>query len=165
MDVKTNSTLNATQKAGITETLFALSCLLGSSGNLSLATPFVDDEGVDIIVYRRKVGGPPLYIQVKSRFTLTGRGQYRAQVRKQSFLPRKDLYIVFVYFDTQKIQLGETLWFIPSLDFKKLISGQGSNRKNYVFSTKFNSRNDMWAQYKLKLSEISSVIESILNQN
>jgi len=146
--------LNETQKAGITEYLFALRCLLGSEGNLSLAIPFVDDEGVDLLVYRSKRGGKVLYIQVKSRFTLTGRGHYRSQVRKKSFLPRKDLYLAFVYYDASTNGLGKALWLIPTLDFINLVKRQTSKRKFYIFHSKFTSQNDMWAKYRLSLEEL-----------
>ena len=83
--------LNQTQKAGITEDLFAVACLVESDGQLSVAKPFVDDEGVDLLVYRRKRGGKVIYLQVKSRFTLNKKGFFRSQVRKKSFTPRAEL--------------------------------------------------------------------------
>ena len=157
--------LNATQKAGITETLFALTGLLGSKGKLSFAIPFVDDEGVDVLVYKRKSGGKVLYIQVKSRFTLTSNGHFRSQVRKKSFTPRKDLYLVFVYYDNNKQGLGDTLWLIPTLDFMDLIKGQKSNRKFYIFHTKFTAQNDMWVKYRLSLKDLSQKLLVLIENN
>lgn len=156
------SELNETQKAGITEMFFALNSLLGGDGKISLATPFVDDEGVDLIVYRRKLGGKVLYLQIKSRFTLTKKGYFKSQVRKKSFSPRKDLYLAFVYFDVQKNGLGEILWLIPTLDFIDLIKGQRSKKKIYVFQSKFTSRNDMWAKYKITLKEMPQKLLELL---
>ncbi len=154
--------LNEVQKASITETLFALTCLLNSDGRISVAIPLVDDEGIDLLVYKSKASGKVLFIQVKSRFTLTGRGRYRSQVRKKSFIPRKDLYLAFVYFNKETKKLGEIIWFIPSLDFIRLVGGQGAQRKIYVFHTKFTAQNDMWAKYKFNINDISQTLLQLL---
>ena len=155
--------LNQTQKAGITESLFAIACLVENDGQLSIAKPFVDDEGVDLLVYKRKVGGKVLYLQVKSRFTLTKKGSFKTQVRKKSFTPREDLYLAFVYYDTKKRGLGDCLWLIPSFDFPKLLKGQREDREIYVFQSKFDSKNDMWKPYKINIGDLSEKLFKLLD--
>ncbi len=154
--------LNQTQKAGITEDLFALACLVESDGQLSIAKPFVDDEGVDLLVYRHKLGGKVIYLQVKSRFTLNKKGRFRSQVRRKSFRPRKDLYLAFVYYDVKTESLSDSLWLIPSCDFVKLLKGQSAKRKIYVFQSAFASKNDMWKPYRLQIQDLSSKLFELL---
>ncbi|KPL02578.1 MAG: hypothetical protein AMJ90_05455 [candidate division Zixibacteria bacterium SM23_73_2] len=154
-------TLGSTQKGKIVESLIAASCILGSDGKLSVSIPLVDDEGVDII-FTPKGGGRSIFVQVKSRFTLTKKGNYRSQIRKKNFSPRQDLYIIFVYYDSEKSQLGETLWFVPSHDFEKNLKGQSKKRKNYIFQSRFTSQQDMWVSYKLKLRNLPQHILQLI---
>jgi len=46
-------------------------CVLGSDGELNVATSLVDDEGVDLVFYR-SARGPTLSVQVKSHFLDAG---------------------------------------------------------------------------------------------
>jgi hypothetical protein len=153
--------LGSTQKGKVVESLIAATCILGSDGKLSASIPFVDDEGVDLI-FTPKGGGQSIFVQVKSRFTLIGKGNYRSQIRKKNFRPRPDLYIIFAYYDKKKGQLGEILWFVPSDDFKKNLKGQRKERKNYIFQSRFASRRDMWAPYKLMLKALPQHILDLL---
>lgn len=153
--------LGSTQKGKVVESLIAATCILGSDGELSVSIPLVDDEGVDMI-FTPKGGGRTIFVQVKSRFTLTKKGNYRTQIRKRNFSPREDLYIIFVYYDSEKAQLGETLWFVPSVAFKKNIKGQSKERKVYIFQSRFTAQRDMWKPYQLKIRDLPRHILSLL---
>lgn len=148
-------TLGSTQKGKVVESLIAATCILGSDGELSVSVPLVDDEGVDLIL-TPKGGGRSIFVQVKSRFMLTKRGHYRSQIRKKTFVPREDYYIIFSYYDSDRAQLGETLWLVPSVTFKENLSGQNQDRKNYIFQSRLSSKRDMWKPYRLKLRDLPS---------
>ena len=154
--------LGSTQKGKVVESLIAATCILGSDGKLSVSTPLVDDEGVDMI-FTPKWGGRSIFVQVKSRFTLTGKGYYRTQIREKNFLPREDLYIIFAYYDSEKAQLGETLWLVPSVDFKEKLKGQ-LKKQYYVFQSGFTSQ-DMWEPFRLKLSDLPQRILNLLKDS
>lgn len=153
--------LTSTQKGKVVESLIAATCILESDGRLSVSIPFVDDEGIDIVI-TLKGGGRTIFIQVKSRFTLIRGRYYRSQVRKKNFVPRKDLFIIFAYYDKTKALLGDTLWLIPSTDFVKSLKGQ-TNKRVYVFQSRFNSQKDMWKSYKMTLKDFPSKMLEMLS--
>ncbi|MGQ9475963.1 MAG: hypothetical protein ACUVRX_07800 [Actinomycetota bacterium] len=115
--------LSESQKGKVVETLVAAHLILGSDGAINVSTPMVDDEGVDLVL---NLSGEAkhLLLQVKSRFTLTGKGAYRAQVERASFNPRKDLYLLFAYFNKQEGELGDTMWLVPTIDFSEKTKNQ-----------------------------------------
>ena len=154
--------LGSTQKGKAVESLIASTCILGSDGKLSVSIPLVDDEGVDMI-FTPKGGGDCISVQVKSRFTLIKGRNYRAQIREKNFSPRKNLYIIFAYYDTKKTQLGETLWLVPSVAFDKNLKGQ-LKKQYYVFQSGFTSQ-DMWKPFRLKLSDLPQRILNLLKDS
>lgn len=155
--------LGSSLKGKIAATLIGMACAQGSSGEINFASPFVDDEGVDLIFFRRGGSGKAILAQVKSRTMqskLLSRGTFRAQVRRASFKPREGYYFIFTAFDESGKKLFDTLWFIPSVDFEKKLAGQ-TNKEVLVFQSRFNSR-DMWEEYRMSLQELPKRIAHIL---
>jgi hypothetical protein len=123
----------------------------------------VDDEGVDLIFFKRGGGGKVILAQVKSRTIqskLLSKGIFRVQVRRASFKPREGYYFIFVALDESGKGLVDTLWFIPSVDFKRKLAGQTSESV-LVFQSRFDSR-DMWEEYRITLEELPQRITRIL---
>ncbi len=114
-------------KGKIATTLIGMACAQGSNGQINFASPFVDDEGVDLIFFRRGGSGKAILAQVKSRTMqskLLSQGTYRAQIRRASFKPREGYYFIFIAFDPLTRGLSDTLCFIPSVDFERKLVGQ-----------------------------------------
>ncbi len=159
----TGQELGSSLKGKIATTLIGLTCAEASGGQVNFASPFVDDEGVDIIFFRKGGTGRAILTQVKSRTMeskLLSRGTYRVQVRRASFKPREGYYFIFVALDQSGKGLFDTLWFIPSLDFEKKLSRQ-KGKEVLVFQSRFNS-NDMWKEYRISLGELPRRITQIL---
>ncbi len=154
--------LTDSQKGKVVETLIAAHLILGSEGDLNVSVPLVDDDGVDLVL---NLKGKPkhMLLQVKSRFTLSKKSAYRSHVRRASFNPRDDLYLLFAFFDTDKSELGEHLWLIPSLTFEKLTGSQSKTRKFVVFSSTFKSK-DMWAPYRMSKADLPENIIDVLSR-
>lgn len=155
--------LGSSLKGKIAATLVGIACAQGSNGEINFASPFVDDEGVDLIFFRRGSSGEAILAQIKSRTAqskLLSHGTYRVQVRRAGFKPRKGYYFIFVAFDQSGKSLFDTLWFIPSLDFEKKLVGQ-TNEAVLVFQSRFDSK-DMWEEYRISLSELPKRIAKIL---
>lgn len=146
--------LSASQKGRVVEQLVAAACLLQSDGKLRVSIPIVDDEGVDLIVSHGETSHT-LLLQVKSRFSLN-RGNYRTQVRRVALHPSPNRLLLFVYYDTVRAALGDTMWLIPSLDFAKLLVGQKQGRDTYIFQSRFTSAGDMWKPYRIPVQELAS---------
>ncbi len=159
----TEPQLGSSLKGKIAATLIGMACAEGSNGQINFASPFVDDEGVDLIFFRRGGSGKAILAQVKSRTMQSKRlmqGAFRVQVRRASFKPREGYYFIFVAFDQLAKGLFDTLWFIPSVDFEKKLLGQ-KGEKVLVFQSRFNSK-DMWEEYRVSLEELPQRIAQIL---
>ena len=141
----------------------AVASAQGSNGEINFASPFVDDEGVDLIFFRKGGSGKAVLAQVKSRTMqskLLSQGTFRVQVRRAGFKPREGYHFIFVAFDESGKGLFDTLWFIPSVDFERKLVGQ-TNETVLVFQSRFNSR-DMWEEYRMSLDELPQRIVQIL---
>jgi len=155
--------LGSSLKGKITTTLIGVACAQRSKGEINFASPFVDDEGIDLIFFKKGGSGKAILAQVKSRTIqskLLRRGTFRVQVRRVSFKPREGYYFIFVTLDEAGKGLFETLWLIPSIDFEKKLAGQ-TNKKVLVFQSRFNSR-DMWEEYRMSLEELTQRLSRIL---
>ena len=159
----TKQELGSSLKGKIAATLIGMACAQGSNGQINFASPFVDDEGVDLIFFRKGGSGKAVLAQVKSRTMqskLLSRGTFRVQVRRASFKPRDGYYFIFVAFDESGKGLFDTLWFIPSVDFERKLVGQ-TNEKVLVFQSRFTSK-DMWEEYRTNLEELPRRMTEIL---
>jgi hypothetical protein len=111
------------------ESLVASMCVLGSDGELNVATSLVDDEGVDLVFYR-SAGRPTLSVQVKSHFfDAPGKIQRKranAFLNPDTFRPRPDLYLLVLVVDQYEARI-QTAWFVPSVEFSE--SKTGKNRR------------------------------------
>ena len=104
--------LGSSLKGKIVVTLIGMACAQGSNGQINFASPFVDDEGVDFIFFRRGGSGKAILAQVKSRTMqskLLSQGTYRTHVRRASFKPREGYYFIFVAFDQSEKGLKRTI--------------------------------------------------------
>ena len=159
----TKRELGSSLKGKIAATLTGIACVQGSNGEINFASPFVDDEGVDLIFFRKGGSGKAVLAQVKSRTMqskMLSRGTFRVHVRRASFKPREGYYFIFVAFDESGKGLFNTLWFIPSVDFEKKLAGQ-TNETVLVFQSRFDSR-DMWEEYRVSLEELPKRIGQIV---
>jgi hypothetical protein len=118
-------------KGKIVATLIGITCAEGSDGQINFASPFVDDEGIDLIFFRKGGTGKAILVQVKGRTTeseLLKRGTFRAQVRRSSFKPREGYYFIFAAFDKLEKKLRDTLWLVPSKDLDKKLQGRKTKK-------------------------------------
>jgi hypothetical protein len=133
------------------EHLVASMCVLGTGGELNAWTSIVDDEGVDIVLQRRK-HPETLALQVKSRFTtakgIAERRRFHTQVRKATFQARKELYMLFVVVDPSAMAV-QTMWIVPSQKFVRAAPLSPHAKYKFVASAKEGTK-DKWAKYLLE---------------
>jgi hypothetical protein len=130
------------------EHLVASMCVLGTGGELNAWTSIVDDEGVDVVLQRRR-HPETLALQVKSRFT-TAKGiaekqRFHTQVREATLQPRKELYLLFVVVDPSALAL-QTIWIVPSRPFVKEAPLSPHSKYKFIASAK-EGTGDKWAKY------------------
>ena len=146
------------QKGRAVEQLVGAILLLQSDGVLRVSVPLVDDEGVDLVVGRRQ-NDKVLLLQIKSRFTLTRLGSYRADVRRATCSPQHtSKCLLFVYYDKQKAALGDYCWLIPVPKFCRLLRNQRLTRPVYVFQSRFRAKGDMWAPFRVSTTHIAQEV-------
>ena len=94
-----SSAVTATQKGSIGESIVKIGLILESAGRLSPFDPFADDDGIDLLVYDKKIGNA-VPVQVKTRVQATKRNPtVQFQVRCATFDPGVRDFV---------IQLGDT---------------------------------------------------------
>jgi hypothetical protein len=144
------------------ELFIAAYCMLASSGKLNVSTSFIDDQGVDL-VFNRWGRTATLPIQVKSRTTeastIRDKGRFLAYVKRSTFQPRTNFYVLFTVVDRPTAALGP-VWFVPSIDLDQRDSDKDAIR----FQANVNPSGDgQWDKYWLTLAQLPSKILSILD--
>jgi hypothetical protein len=152
------------RKGRAIESLVAASCILATGGELNALTALVDDEGVDI-TFKRRDGNRTLDVQVKSRFydgskALRKKGRFIADIRKATFRPRKDLFILYVAVDSIDVDMGP-VWLVPS----KVLEKQGikihpkktGKQLRFDASVKPTSK-DKWTPYRMSKAQFPQAI-------
>ena len=143
------------------ESLVASMCVLGSDGELNVATSLVDDEGVDLVFYR-SAGRPTLSVQVKSHFfnapgELERRGA-KALLNPGTFRARPDLYLLVLVVDQYEARI-QTAWFVPSVEFSE--SKTGKNRR-FQASPDPDSGSP-WADYLVNDPSAGELVDRIMS--
>jgi len=137
------------------EYLVAAVSILGTRGQLNVSTSLVDDEGVDLVFHRRG-STATLAVQVKARMSdgsMVARGRLLANVRDATFMPRRNLDMLFVLVDI-KAGAIQTAWLVPSFDFDAL-KGSLSKLGRYRFSASIKEGSaDKWAPYRLTAAQL-----------
>jgi tetratricopeptide (TPR) repeat protein len=156
---RVQNNIDAARKGTAVEHLIAATCILASDFELSASTNLVDDEGVDLVFHRRE-RSTTLALQIKSRSwsasTLRTRQQFIAQVRRSTFKPRPDLFMLFVAVDTAFADYGP-VWLIPSEDFSTILAYPGRDRLRFAASAAPGS-SDRWVSYRHERSELPKLL-------
>jgi len=161
--------LTSTQKGRIVESRVQELLLLHGGGLLSVYTPASDIEAIDLIVLK-KGEFRPLYIQVKGRFGLSGRGRklYIQDIRAKSFRPHPLFYVVFAYFDPADLELYDNLFLVPSEDMERLGTVVGGGRrgdKRYRIATSLNpTPRSKWYPYVCHKRELAAKLLTTIDQ-
>lgn len=154
--------ISESQKGRVVEQLVGATLILQSNGALRVSLPLVDDEGVDLVVGNR-TNDKTLLLQIKGRFSLSGRSHYRTNVRRATCSPNPNKFLLFVYYDTALASLGETCWLVRSDRFCALLSRQKATRPVYVFDSTFNGTGDMWVPFRLPLKDAAAAMLKALH--
>lgn len=138
---------------------------LGSLGQLTSYVPKSDDDGIDIII-NKKGDFRPLFIQVKSRFSLSKNGQFIQNVGQSTFKSHPAFYIIFLLFNETTFEV-ETVWLIPSTEFeqKAYLKSSGFTYKSfYRFSANPSTEGNRWASYRVEKENLGKELLEIMEQ-
>lgn len=138
------------------ESLVASTCILSSDGELNVATSLVDDEGVDLVFFRR-TGEPTLSVQVKATFTL--KSKVFVKLTDTTFEPRDDFYILVLVVDSPTASIKQA-WLIPSKDFAAIRKGTTA----LTFAVSVGGTTNQWARYRVSRNRLASRVLKHLDE-
>lgn len=154
---KVTDKLSPKQKGDIAENRISEIILLYGD-KLSCYKPISDDEGIDLIVKRKKTN-KTYFVQVKSVWRNSG--VVVASVKKDSVINKHNLGIVFCVFDMEDGEISNLLWFIPA---DKFVKSAGYNKKydRYIFvGGKKQRETNTWNKYLIDKRDLAN---QIINQ-
>jgi hypothetical protein len=156
---KISKNISTKQKGDIAEARIAELVTLYGDTTLSCYKPISDDEGIDLIV-KEKGSLKTMYIQIKSRFG-SPEGIYTATVKAESLVDNYSVALVFCFFDTDKGDVWDYVWFVPAPDFLKLANRLlGGKMLGFVAGRKKKESNK-WDNYLIDKRDLA---DAMLNQ-
>jgi hypothetical protein len=160
---------DSARKGKAVEHLVAAMCVLASGAELNALTALVDDEGVDLSLKRRD-GTRTLDVQVKSGFVderanLRDKGIFIADVRRETFRPRDDLYMLYVVVHGRRAEI-QRAWLVPSNELEargfKVAPG-GRSLQRFQASNKQGTE-DRWRAFRLEPDEIVPALVTVVRR-
>lgn len=142
--------LSPSQKGLLVENYISNSIMLQGRGNIVVAKPIIDEDGVDLILYR-KDNLKTLFCQVKSRFSLN-KNNCQFQIRKNTFRTDDKIICIFVYF-LEEVNRIKYIWCVPS----KYVSENRDNETNdnlVVAPSVLDITFDKWSRYRISEDKI-----------
>lgn len=154
---KISKEISSKQKGDVAEARIAELVTLYGKSALSCYKPISDDEGIDLIV-KEKGTLKTLYIQIKSRFGPDPAKIFTATTKASGVVDAYSMVMVFCFFDTDKGDLWDYLWFVPAPDFIKLANKLQSG-KNYGFvAGRQKKASNKWDGYLIDKRDLADLI-------
>ncbi len=162
--------LSSKQKGDIAEARVAELIVLYGDKALSCYKPISDDEGIDLIV-KEKGSLKTLYLQIKSRFELTPRGskQFVQTPSVESVADSYKMALVFVYFDIQKGDIHDRIWFVPAPDFIQKAHVIPANKEKkraerYRFNANIENYEGRFGEFLIDKRDLANAILRLLTK-
>jgi hypothetical protein len=159
---KISERLSTKQKGDIAEARIAELITLYGEKQLSCYKPISDDEGIDLIV-KEKGSLKTIYIQIKSRFGDNPNLIYTATSKASTVIDKFSMALVFCFFDTNKGDVWDYLWFIPAPDFIKKANKLSSGLLGFVAGRKKKESNK-WDDYLIDKRNLANEIIKLMER-
>ena len=151
-----STNISSQQKGSIAEARIAEIIMLYGKASLSCYKPISDDEGIDLIV-KEKGRFKPMYIQIKSRFNQGEPKVFTATVKRKTLIDKYSMAIVFCYFNNEKGDIWEYLWFVPAPAFIKNANYLKGGGYGFVAGSKRKESNK-WDDYLIDKRDLTNKI-------
>lgn len=133
-----------------------------SKGDVLLFRPASDIAGRDLAV--QLVDSPKLlFIQIKGTARLAERDSIHITVRRRSFLPRQNFWLVFYYYDRQRDAFFEQCWMVPSLEFADRTRDQ-RDATTITFEAHLSAERDRWRDFRHPFTAQGAVVRQALHR-
>lgn len=149
------SGLSSQAKGDIVEDRVKELLVLYGQGLLHVFKPVTDTEGVDLIV--TKAGEfHPIFLQVKSRYTLNQGRSMVITVNAKTFKPHQAYYVVAAYFDPAALEIREDIFLIPSEVFKQEAVPVTKYDRLQIVAPLGRESRSKWTKYLVAKSELAN---------
>lgn len=147
--------LSSQAKGAIVEDRIKELIMIHQEGLLNVYKPDIDVEGIDLIVVKNGFFHP-IFIQVKSNFTLNKDKQVRLSIKAKGFKSHPNFWIVGAYYDRDRSDLDENILVVPSEVFNEL-KPVGKKRPIYRIQAKLDQdqSNDKWKRYLVNKNQLA----------
>jgi hypothetical protein len=159
---KISERLSTKQKGDIAEARIAELITLYGEKQLSCYKPISDDEGIDLIV-KQKGSLKTIYIQIKSRFGDNPNLIYTATSKASTVIDKFSMALVFCFFDTNKGDVWDYLWFIPAPEFIKKANKLSSGLLGFVAGRRKKESNK-WDDYLIDKRNLANEIIKLMSR-
>lgn len=156
---KISGNISQKQKGDVAEARIAELITLYGDTNLCCYRPISDDEGIDLIVKQK---GVPriMYLQVKSRFGDDSGEIFTATVKASGVIDNFSMALVFCFFDTERGDLWDYIWFVPAPSFIKLANQLDGGRLLGFVAGRKKKESNKWDEYLIDKRELANTIIS-----
>lgn len=159
------ATISTKMKGRIAEDRIASLIALYGDKALSCYRPLSDDEGIDIIAKEKgAILGKTIYLQIKSRYSLTRKGRaFVSSVRASTLVDSYKMALIFCYFDFKEGELADNLWFIPAPEFIKKANRLKDDRLGFVASPQ-KGEGKKWDEYLIEKKNLANAILKLMSR-
>lgn len=154
---KITKNISTKQKGDIAEARIAELIILYGETTLSCYKPISDDEGIDLIV-KEKGSFRTMYIQIKSRFGDDPGEIFTATTKTSSIADNYSVAVIFCYFDTNKGDLHDDLWFVPAPDLLKRANQLNKGRMLGFVAGRKRKESNKWDGYIIDKRDLANQI-------
>jgi hypothetical protein len=154
---KISENISTKQKGDIAEARIAELITLYGETNLSCYKPISDDDGIDLIV-KEKGNLKTMYLQVKSRYGSNPDEVFTATVKAANMVEHYSVGLIFCYFDTEKGDLWDYLWFIPAPALTKLAHKLNGGQSFGFVAGRQKRESNKWDDYLIDKRELANQI-------
>lgn len=154
---KISKNISTRQKGDIAEARVAELIILYGDTTLSCYKPISDDEGIDLIV-KEKGSLKTMYIQIKSRFGENPDDIFTATTRFNGVVDNYSMASIFCFFDTEKGDIWDYVWFIPAPDFIKLASKLSNGQMLGFVAGRKKKESNKWDAYLIDKRDLANQI-------
>lgn len=147
--------VSSKQKGDIAESRVAELITLYGSETLSCYKPISDDDGIDLIVKRKK-NLDSVFIQVKSRYGDDPKAIYTANVKTETLVKSKKMFVVFCFFDKSEGDLWDYLWLIPADVFIVKANELMDGKMLGFVSGRTRNDSNKWDKYMIEKKDLAN---------
>jgi len=134
---------------------------IGESGRLIVSKPEKNNLGEDLIIEKRgDYKGEDILFKICSLVGPIDKKDFEKDFFQEEFKADKNLYLLFVYFDSIKQKINDYVWLIPSLQFQDLAEiSEISGKKVLRFKSSLDiTKKDKYSKFLVYTKDLGKLV-------